>query len=278
MSGSRIKTIIIAALVLVNAFFLVLIALDAVAEALAERETLENVSAIMRAGGIEIDPDDISTAGNIKTMRTARVVEVEADIAQALLGTTTMTTQGVIYLYENAERGAAEFASAGDFEVLIKDGAITDEVGHVRTVSALLKKMNLETSAPAVSQSPDGVTATVTVVGAYRGANIFNCPIEFAFENGSLRTVRGRYVAGIEPAEDGTEISKVATALLGFLAAVGNEEREDVQCTRIYGVEAGYMHRVSGSLGDGVIAPAWLIATDNGRFIIDDATGEIWLQ
>jgi len=273
---SRVKTIVIAMLALINAFFLALIVIDAVAEAYTERQTLDNVCAIMRRGGIEVRPDDIGPVGAIRTMRTARVLEVEEGIARAFLGPAAMVDQGVIYLYENAERGAAVFASAGDFEIRMVDGAITDESGPVSTVSELLKGMGLETSAPAPPVELDSDAVMVTVVGTYRGASIFNCLIEFVFEGGSLQVVRGRYVAGVEPVEGGAEISRVETALLGFLAAVGNEDKEFVDCKRIYSVEAGYRQRVSGSFGEGYIAPAWMIATDNGRFLMDDATWEIW--
>jgi len=274
---SRIKTIVIAMLALINAFFLTLVIIDAVAEAHTERQTLENICAIMHKGGIEVRPEGIGAVGAIRTMRTARVLEVEEGIARAFLGPTAMADQGVIYLYENAERGAAVFASAGDFEIRMVDGAITDEGSPTSTVNGLLKGMGLETSAPATPVELDGDAIMVTVVGTYRGASIFNCLIEFVFEGGSLQVVRGRYVAGVEPAEGGAEISRVETALLGFLAAVRNEEKEFVDCSRIYSVEAGYRQRVSGSFGEGFIAPAWMITTDNGRFLMDDATWEIWV-
>jgi len=274
LSGSRIKTIAIAALLLINALFLTVIIIDAAADALSEREALENVCAVLRAGGIMINPDAVSTAGPIRTMRTARSLETEEAIARAVLGQTVVTDQGVIYLYENAERGSAEFASAGDFEIHLKEGVITNTNDTLRTIQGLLRSMNLETSEPLVSVSPDGETVTAAI--AYRDASIFNCAVEFVFFGGSLQTIKGRYVAGFEPAEDGGVIHSAGTALLGFLAEVRREERADVVCTQIHGVEAGYRHRVVGSFGEGVIAPAWLISTDNGFYLIDDASGEIW--
>jgi len=135
--------------------------------------------------------------------------------------------------------------------------------------------MGLETTRLDVSISPYG--ETVTVVAAYGDASIFNCVIDFVFVDGSLVAVRGRYVAGIEPAGDGHELSGVGTALLGFLAAVRNVEREDVFCTRVVGVEAGFLHRVVGSFGEGVLEPVWLISTDSGRYVFVDATGEVRL-
>lgn len=271
MSTSGLKTIAIAILLLINALFLTVIISDAFADMRSQRETIENVSEVLRAGGIKIDPGDILTNDSIRTMHTARSVEAEAIIAEAILGQTVVSDQGVIYTYENAERGVAEFASAGDFEIRLREGAIMVTNDTLRTVQGLLRSMKLESTRLNVSVSPDG--EIVSAVSAFRNASIFNCNIEFVFSEGSLHTIRGRYVAGFEPAEDGIVISPVGTALLGFLAEV-KRDREDVDCTEIHSVEAGYHHRVAGSFG-GVISPAWLIVTDNGTYLIDDTTGEI---
>jgi len=257
---------------MINVLFLTVIIIDVVMDMRLERETTGNVCRVLRAGGIAINPDDIQTDSALKTMRTARSLESEAVIAEAILGQTQVSDQGVIYLYENAERGVAEFASAGDFEIRLHDGVIINSGDPLRTVQVLLRSMKLETTKLSLSAGPDG--EVVTVVNAYRKTSIFNNTIDFIFIDGSLRVIRGRYVAGFEPAEDGRGISPVGTTLLGFLAEVRREEREDVECSEILSVEAGYQHRIA-SFGDGVIAPAWLISTDNGTYLVDDATGEI---
>ena len=277
MSNSRIKTITIAALVLINVFFLAVIIIDAAAAVRSEREAIGNVCAILNSGGIMINPEDITKGnGAIRTMKTSRVLEAEQVIAGAVLGPTVLTDQGVIYLYENPERGSAEFASAGDFEIRLNEGAITNESGTIKAVEGLLSDMALEYASLAVAFHTENGTETVTAVCAYREMSIFNCTITFVFSGGSLQTIRGRFVAGVEPAEDGASISHVSKALLGFLAEVRREDREDIMALRIDKIEPGYRHRVAGSFGEGVLAPAWLISTDAGRYIIDDATGEIW--
>jgi len=267
-----VKNITIAILLLINALFLTVIIIDVVMDIRLERETIGNVCRVLRAGGIAINPDDIQTNSALRTMRTARSLESEVVIAEAILGQTQVSDQGVIYLYENAERGVAEFASAGDFEIRLHDGVIVHSGDPLKTVQGLLRSMKLETTRLSLHVSHDG--EVVTAVNAYRKASIFNNTIDFVFVDGSLYVIRGRYVAGFEPAEDGTAISPVGTTLLGFLAEVKREEREDVACSEILGVEGGYQHRIA-SFGDGVIAPAWLISTDNGTYLVDDATGEI---
>lgn len=270
MSGSRVKTMVIAALAVINVFFMTFIIRDTVADARSERQAIENACAVLRNNGIEIDPDIIKSNGAIRTMRTARGDEAEAAIARAFLGVTDIPEQGVINLYEKAGRGTAEFSSGGAFEVVLNEGVITNDSGALRTVGRLLRSMKLEAKEPVVSGAPG--YETVTAVSAYKGASIFNCVIEFDFRDNSLRSVKGRYMTGIDAAEDGVKISTAGTTLLCLLAAV---RREEIACSRIYSVEAGYQHSIAGSFGDGVIVPAWLITADSGQYIVDDATGEI---
>ena len=258
------------ALVAINALFLAIIVIDTYADARSERRAIENVCAILKSNGIDIDSDAIDTNYTLRTMRTARGIEMEASVAVAVLGPVEMTDQGIIYQYENQERGTAQFSSAGEFEIWLNEGVITSDDGTVRAVKELLRKMKIETSG--IEEKPGSGGDTVKAVSAYKGASIFNGTIDFIFSDGSLNTIIGRYVTGIEPAEDGVNISHVETALLGFLAAV---KKGDVECSKIQSVEAGYQYSVVGSFGDGEIAPVWMITTNEGRFIVDSATGEI---
>ena len=271
MSVSKIKTIVMVALALVNAFFLTIILINNYADARDERQMIENACSILQSNGIAINPDSIITSGNLITMRMARTIEAEAAIAYAFLGQVDMTDQGGdIYFYENPDRGAAEFSSAGDFDIQLLTGVISSADSTLKTTRELLRDMKLETSAPVSSLNPAG--ESISVYSAHKGARIFNCLIEFNYVGTSLQTVKGRYVADVEVLEGGVQISQVGTVLLGFLAAV---KRDDIECTEILSAEAGYQHSVTGAFGEGILNPSWLITTENGRYLVDSATGEI---
>ena len=270
MSVSKIKGIVIVALLLVNAFFLAIIIIDHYADVQNERQALQNVCSVLRSNGIAINPENIKDSGALRTMRTARGVEVESGIAEALLGEVEMTDQSVIYLNENTEKGTAEFYSGGDFNIQLYEGVISNADGSAATAREILRNMRLETTAATVSV--EAKDETVTVVGTYRGTSIYNCTIDFVFSGGNLREVKGRYVTGIESVGEGSDLSNVGTALLEFLAVV---KQGDIWCSEIRSVESGYIHDVVGSFGEGVITPVWLLTTDNGRYVVDSATGEV---
>lgn len=272
MSVSRIKNLAIAALCLINGFFLAFIITNSSIEARNERQTLENIAAILLEGGITINPEDIHTRGDLRTMRTMRSIETETAIAQAILGQTMMTEDGgMIYTY-SSDRGVAVFFSAGFFEINLYENVITNAAGTMRTVERLLRDMEIETSRLNLTGRPGN--ETVSAVGAYRGASVFNGTIDFVFIDGSLRRIEGTHITGVEDVEDGMMISSVSTVLLDFLTWARKGETES---TRIYKVEAGFFYREAGR-GEGVLIPTWLIAADNGRqYLIDDSTGDIWL-
>lgn len=278
MSGSKIRNIAIVSLVLINMLFLAVIILDAADDAGARRESVENLSAIFKANGITINPGAIREADALRAMRTLRDIQTEETIAQVFLGETVKIDQGVIHTYENPLRGIAFFYSAGDFSIQLFDGIISSSPDEALGMAEyLLSNMGIETTALTVFSDSGNETEIVTATAAYREVSVFNGIIEFVFVRDNLHEVRGRYVAGFEPMEDGAAISYAATALLGFLSAVIDEDRYYVTCTEITYVEAGFRHRIVGLLGEGVVEPAWLLTTDNGRFMIDDITGEIWV-
>ena len=257
-------------LLLINAFFVVIIMMDNNAVAREEWQAILRVCEILQSNGIAIDPENIVRAASISAMRTTRGIELEAAIAGLFLGDAKMTDQGVIYLFENPDKGTAEFYSAGDFEIRLHDGVITYDASAVRTVGELLRSMEYEKLAFDISF--DEESDCVRVVSLYDNAKIFNSTIEFAFSGNSLQTVKGRYVTGIVPIVQGEQISNVSTALLEFLSAT---VRGDIDCYEITMVESGYQHSVVGSFGDGVMAPVWMITTDAGRYIVDSAAKEV---
>ena len=267
MSVSKIKSLVIAALCLINIAFAVVIVRDNMVDALYERQLMDNAVAILEMHGISVDLDRVITHGALRTMRTARSQETEERIARAVLGSVTVTAQGGgIYLYESAV-GAATFFGDGAFDIRIQESSPADAGGTVETVQRLLHDMGIETTAEFMR--PDA--QTIVVFDVYRGVSIFNSTIQFVFDEESrLLSITGRYITGIEPAAGGAEISSAATALLDFLAAV---RRGGFESARIYRVEAGYQYNA----GEGVLVPAWLIEADIGIYIIDDITGDVYV-
>ena len=272
MSKSRLKTLVIATLALLNLLFLAIIIIDTAEEAHSQKKALENVCELLRLGGISVKPEVIGGFSPLAEMKTTRDTAAEALFTSVTLGETEITDQGVIYLYESPERGRAEFYSAGDFEMWINQGAVTSSNDKVRTVKKLLREMKLEASQ--ILSVTEAQREYITVRCAYRKASVFNYSVEFIFNGDDLESIKGRYITGIVNTENGETLSTPGTALLGLLRAV---KRGEVSCDSIDSVEAGYFYLVAGSFGEGSIIPAWCISTNTGSFIYNERTGEISL-
>jgi hypothetical protein len=70
-------------------------------------------------------------------------------------------------------------------------------------------------------------------------------------------------------------VSSAATVLLEFLAAVRDESRRDIRCANIYSIEPVLQPGDMEGDGEEAFRSMWQITADTGRFLIDEATGEI---
>ena len=274
MERSQVKTIAIITLAFINLFFLSLIIIDFALETRDTRLEIDLAVTALAQEGISINPDEININRNISAMITTRDMEAELRIAQTLLGDVEIIDQGLIFRYENPDRGVAQFYSVGDFEVAFYYTSIPIQPGAELTVAAgKLSEMGIE-RAGLVSSVVNG-SNVVIATGAYGGAAIFNNTIEFVFDNilgyYYLSSIRGRYISGFEPMENGRQISTVGTVLLGFMANVRSGE---ITSRDILSIEPGFQFRPSGAIGEGIISPAWLILTETGSYIADCETGE----
>ncbi|MDR2358115.1 MAG: hypothetical protein LBD92_08560 [Oscillospiraceae bacterium] len=259
MSVGRIKNLVIAALIMINLFLLLFFVWGRAGEISARREVIEDICVIMGNNGIVLEPSSIGGAGGLASRGTSRDAAAEDAAAAAVLGNCEKTESGSISRYLGA-RGSASFNGRGEFvfEIYPGDAAAESAEAHAR---GLIKDMGLRTGAPDIKRS-DGVTS-VSAVCTFEGAPVFNCPVRFEYEDGSLIRVSGRRAYAARDAA-GESISGAADALLSFLAYV---KGEGAPCGEITQVEAGYQFNVSAA-GDGELSPGWRVDTDQGEFFV----------
>jgi hypothetical protein len=259
MSAGRMKNLVIVALIMINLFLLVFFIWGRAGEMSVRREIIEDICAIMGNNGIILKPSSIGDAGGLTVRGTSRDAVAEDAAAAAVLGEFEKTDSGSISRY-SSPRGSASFNGRGEFVLELVPGAVKaeDAEAHAR---GLLKDMGLRTSAPDVARS-EGVTS-VSAVCAFEGAPIFNCPVRFDYENGSLIRVSGRRADATRDAS-GESVSGAADALLAFLSCA---KSEGIPCGEITQVEAGYQFNV-GAVGDGELSPGWRVNTDQGEFFV----------
>ncbi|MDR3277985.1 MAG: hypothetical protein LBT12_04360 [Oscillospiraceae bacterium] len=281
MSGSKIKSLVIAALALINVFFLVIFIWGRADTALAARRALENIRQIMLESGVTLQSGAVHGGAALKALRTGRDAAGEEAIARACLGDVSAEDQGGGILRYTSALGSATFNSRGEF-VIEYTAPVADRENLASAARRWLRTRDMEATAPIAAETvgmqavsavigaeTDG-TQTVSAVYTYKKTLIFNCRVTFELTDGGRLRVTGRRPAGIREGGTGA-IADVSTVLMGFLSSIRAGE---VSCRAITDVRAGY-HFNAGALGDGELSPGWRVTTDAGEYFVNSLTGEL---
>ena len=261
MSVSRIKSIVIGVLVIINLLFLTLIVADKVRENRTRVEELQRVTELFSKNGVVISPE-VKLSDTPAARSGPRSTQAEAALAGRLLGEAEVSDQGgSIYLY-TSDRGEALFRSGGELEIDLAPGALEGECSEAG-VKKLLKSLGLTAREPAVG---DGIARTVQTC---QGLPIFNCELELRFDSGCLRSISGRLAADMGAETGGDGGMSCASALMRFLSLVISGEAE---CGHVYDISPGYVLNTS-VFGDVALEPAWRILTDNGEYQLSAVSG-----
>jgi hypothetical protein len=249
---TRLKNIVILALIIVNALFLVFFIGRLVKEHSDKKEALMNLSALFERNGIHIDTGNIREGGTLSGLLVSRNTQKEQLLAEKLLGQTEVTENGGIYTYTGKD-GQAVFRSGGTFEITFSS-RVYGGISSVRsTAKSLLQTMGIETVSLSVAGEQEN--ETVDALCSWERQPIFNCRILFVFKDGGLSKISGRYAANISVTDGRTDMSSCATSMMYFLDEVRNGR---ISCSQIFRIEPGYKLKASGDL----ISPVWRVVTD----------------
>ena len=262
MSVSKLKSIAIVLLLILNLLFLTVIIVTKAGNYYENKTSLENACEVLRENGISVSPRDIYANYELSGYETQRDTVRQEEIVLALLGETEKKDLGGnIYSYTNAEKGEAVFYNNGEFKVEFFSDIFTTNGTAEKTVSALLKKMKIETEAVS-STGAEGVE-TVEAQCVYRGVRVVGFFVRAEFEDAAVQTLSGRLVSKVTGKEPGGIIISPLTALLGFLDSCLNGE---ISCGEITRMEAVYQINEAGVFGYEYLEPAYLITTESGQY------------
>lgn len=275
MSWSKLKTIMILILLLLNLFLLGLVGANQLRSIRYEASALSEAAAVLELNGIQVAQETLPSSMALSASTAARDIRREEALARALLGAAPeVSASGGFYIY-SAETGSASFRSSGEFSVQLHQPlsppADGDRRGQVRS---LLEELGLELWQ--VSETGD----TVTAVQSLRGAPVFPVGVvgqssagaTFLYDGeGRLCSASGRlFLGGISTDPEPSKPLTVPTALIAFFNFI--MDSGDV-CQSIQEMTAVYR---AAALTDPVrLTPAWRIVTDTGDYFLDAATGEV---
>lgn len=273
MAWSKIKTIIILILLLLNLFLLALVGVIQIRAARYEAAALSEAVAVLELNSIQVEHSALPSSMSLSAVTVVRELDREGNMAAALLGgdMETRATGTGLRLYESAD-GSISFRSGGEFSMSFADPpAPPENSSRMEQAQAILDRLGL--SVWRLSEEGDGVTAIQSLNGApVFSAGIAGAGLTFAYdEEGRLVSVTGRLALGRAADEPGgQEPLTVPTILIAFFNFIMDSGDA---CHSIHEVVPIYR---AAFLSDPLrLTPAWLITTDIGGYYVDAYTAEV---
>lgn len=261
MKASRLKTIVIVILLLVNAFLLFLLLSRRAEQNAAYERTVDQLISLYEASGIALERSVLPQDSDLFSAETQREESREAAFAAALLGSVTASDVGGAEHY-SGEYGSCTFRSGGAVEAsLARDvsdiDAFCDELfksfGYTRT------------GAPLAADS-----GSVTGLRSADGRCVFNAPLTLTFSSGSLVSVSGTFLSTLSGGRR-TEGVDAVSALVFFL---DHRNTSGIVCTQITAMESGYLLQPTAAAQTAAV-PVWRVTTDVNSYYVNALTGEV---
>lgn len=267
MAWSKIKTIIIAILLVLNLFLALLVAGQQISAKRYQSNTLRQTVDALSLNGITVADDALPTAMKLSGTTFSRSTAVESAMAELLLsGDIINTSSGSMHVYSSVS-GNVSFRSNGDFSATLNlDCSQFDSFAD--HAAALLKEMDV----PFWSITADSNRNTVTVIQTVDNAPAFNARLTLTYAHNQLLSMEGKLLLGnsVPDSEPGTSVS-IPTALVSFLEYIVDS---GTVCRSINRVTSGYL--TTTSLSDTIrLTPCWFVETDTANYYLDAATGSV---
>ena len=270
MEWSKLKNIIILILLAANLFLLAMAGLQERDSVQYQEQAVEDALVVLQRNGITVAPEVIPGQMMLRSMTVQRDRELEANLAQALLGDCTRSDLGGgRYSYANPV-GSAEFRSNGNFSIVFPKGlALTEGVGNeVDHALAIAAKIGLTGTVAEQTRSADG-GIYVTLYQTWQGIPVYSCRITLQYQGGTLCSISGQRLMG-EPQPTGLEenLLSIPTVLIRSLNRIN--DLGDI-CSEITQLTPGY--QMSNPAEGTRMEPVWNIVTDAGVYQLNAITG-----
>lgn len=268
MKTSRIKSIIIVTLALVNIFLLALLLSRQSQQRIAYSRSVEQLSLLLSENGILLDSALLPQGTSLPAAQASRSTNAESTFAQKLLGDAELHDVGGISVYQNGS-SSLQFRAGGTVEGTVSVTAenprrLCDELlgGWGYSTDTALRSTDASVS--------ESGSSTVRMLRKIEGRCVFNAPLLFTFEDHVLTEVTGSFLPEVSTVKQATGIDAV-TALVRFL---DYRNANGIVCTEIVRIEAGYLLQESASAA-AKLFPVWQITTNISNYYVNYITGEV---
>ena len=268
MKTSRIKSIIIVILALVNVFLLVLLLSRQGQQRAAYERSVSQLSQLLTSSNIEFDTALLPASASLPSADLTRDSSAEASLAHTLLGESAQLQDigGGISLYES-DLGSLQFRENGTVDAAL-DCYVSDPRLFCENVFQSYGYVMDDTSY-AQNFSISSGSGTICALRKAEDHFIFSAPLVFSFEKYTLVSVSGSFLPSVTIGRSADGVDAI-TALVRFL---DYRNVNGLVCTQIRLLESGYLPQ-SSATGTKLV-PVWHISTDVSDYYVNFITGQV---
>lgn len=259
MSWSKLKTIVILILLILNLFLLCLVAFLQFQSARYEASALDQSLEVLEALGIQLDASALPGTMDLPTLSVARDTAREEEIAVLLAGS-------------HSEQLVSFLNNGRFYATLAPSLPVAEGSSRSQQTRELLQSLGIE-----IWQTTEQENGTVYAVQSLNGIPVFtpDTVLTSAYnEDNQMISVSGRLLLG-----EATEIPEsrqpvsIPTVLLSFVNTMS--EWMDVYQS-IESIQPAYLVKFVPTLNASIrLTPVWHIVTDTGAYCLDAYTAEV---
>lgn len=263
MKASRLKTIVIVILLLVNAFLLFLLLSRRAEQTQAYERTVEQLCELFERSGVSFDRALLPENSDVYALSPERSSTREMAFAKSLLGddVSAFDSGGGISRYSSS-LGSCSLRSGGTVDAVLSR-PLNDAAQFSRE---LFRSFGYEE----VSSSLNGGSGSVTGMRRSKNGPIYNAALTLTFTDSTLTNVSGTFLSDLDEGRrtDGLDAISALVRFLDYCGVSG------VVCTEVSTLDSGYLLQSSASAPLRLI-PVWRITTDVNNYYVNCKTGEV---
>lgn len=264
MKASRLKTIVIVILLLVNVFLLFLLLSRRAEQNAAYERAVDQLVTLYEASGITLDRSTLTQDETLFSAETQRDSARETAFAEALLGSVSVSESGGVTRYTGTD-GSCIIRTGGTVDASLTRSVSDPEV----FCDELFKSFGYARTRALLS----GGSGSITGVRHTGERSVFNAPLTLTFSEGTLTAVTGTFLPPLSESRrtDGVDAVSALVYFLDYRNSSG------AVCTQIASVEHGYLLQSSAAAQVSLL-PVWCITTDVNSYYVNCLTGEVARQ
>ncbi len=274
MPVSKLKNLVILILLLANLSMILLVA-PSRREAKEEKTALwDSLCTLYEEAGVELPSEAVTDTVSLYLLELKENPQADLQTATALLGQQLLVQDdSTRYLSSyQSPRGTCSISSNGTFQAQLTEGRERGDL--LKASKKTLRSMGFSWATLTEPQRVRAGVYEVQAVQSVLGVPVFSGGLTLTYANHRLTELSGVFFTGtgaLTRVSDRACLS-AGDALVAFLSAryelgwVGSA---------VHSMEQGYVRAETATAAAVRLAPAWMLETDTGNFLVNGMTGEV---